>query len=168
MNKMGNPPDLKSAENPLHIHDIISILPHRYPFLLIDKVLYRKRPDDLEKGDWRGAELLAIKNMTINEPYFSGHFPENPIMPGVMIIETMAQAAALLVERPHPTQDKWNFVLGGIKRAKFHKPVRPGDCMHLHVELIKAKRGNTIYLFTVEALVDNIKKAEASLIAQMW
>ena len=172
MNKTG-PSDqlaLKSVKNPLNIHDIVSILPHRYPFLLIDKVLYRKRPDDLDHGNWKGSELLAIKNVTINEPYFSGHFPDNPIMPGVMIIETMAQAAALLVEQPHPNQGKWNFVLSRIEKAKFHKPVQPGDCMHLHVQLIKAKRlgGNTIYLFTVEALVDDIKKATSQITAQMW
>lgn len=155
-------------KSPLDIRDIISILPHRYPFLLIDKVLHRKRPNDLEKGNWKGASLLAIKNVTINEPYFSGHFPDNPIMPGVMIIEVMAQAAALLVERPHPSREKWNFALGGVKKARFYKPVCPGDCMHIHVEILNAKRGNTIYFFDVKTLVDNIKKAEASIIAQMF
>ena len=116
-----------SDKNPLDIRDIISILPHRYPFLLIDKVLHRKRPADLEKGNWKGANLLAIKNVTINEPYFSGHFPDNPIMPGVMIIEAMAQAAALLVERPHPSREKWDFALGGVKKARFYKPICPGE-----------------------------------------
>ena len=157
-----------SGKNTLDIHNIISILPHRYPFLLVDKVLHRKRPDDLEKGDWKGSQLLAIKNVTINEPYFSGHFPDNPIMPGVMIIETMAQAAALLVERPHPNKEKWDFALGSVKKARFYKPIYPGDCMQIHVEILSAKRNNTVYFFKVKTLVDDIKKAEASITAQMF
>ena len=152
----------------LDISDIIAILPHRYPFLLIDKVLKRERPDDLEKGDWKKAHLIAIKNVTFNEPYFPGHFPGNPIMPGVMIIEAMAQAAALLVERPHPSRDKWNFALGGIKKARFYKPICPGDCMQIHVNILNAKINNTVYFFEVKTLVDEVKKAEASITAQMF
>ncbi len=156
------------GKNSLDTCDIISILPHRHPFLLVDKVLQRRRPDNLEKGDWKGAYLLAVKNVTINEPYFPGHFPDSPIMPGVMIIEAMAQAAALLVERPHPSKDKWSFVLGGIKKARFYKPVCPGDCVQMHVNILNAKRNNTVYLFEVKALVDDVKKAEATITAQMF
>ena len=159
---------MESDQNTLDICDITSILPHRYPFLLVDKVLQRKRPNDLERGDWKGASLLAIKNVTINEPYFPGHFPNNPIMPGVMIIEAMAQAAALLVERPHPSKDKWDFALGGIKKARFYKPICPGDCMQIHVHILNAKRNNTVYFFEVKTLVDDIKKAEAYITAQMF
>ncbi len=151
----------------MNIHDVISILPHRYPFLLIDRVLDRQRPDDLENGNWKGAKLLAIKNVTINEPFFVGHFPNNPIMPGVMILEAMAQAAALLLERPHPEGGKWNFFLGGVQKARFYKPVLPGDTLHLHVELLKAKQNNTVYLFKCCVVVDDIKKAEATMTAQI-
>lgn len=147
----------------LDIHKVMGILPHRYPFLLVDKVLSRKRPEDLERGDWTGATLVAVKNVTINEPYFVGHFPENPIMPGVIMIETMAQAAALLVERPHLKGQ--NFVLSAIKGAKFRKPVIPGDCLHLQVALKKVK--GVVYLFDIAGFVGQVKKAEATLMAQI-
>ena len=155
------------SKDPLNVHQIMNILPHRYPFLLVDQVLYRRRPDNLEDGDWKGAKLLALKNVTINEPYFAGHFPHAPIMPGVMVLEAMAQAAVLLVERPHPNGEKWNFVLSGIRDARFRKPIVPGDCLHLHVELKKIKVNHTVYLFACQALVGDIKKAEAHILAHI-
>ena len=99
-------------EKNISIDQIMAALPHRYPFLLIDKVRSRIRPEDLE-GDWKGAQVIGIKNVTMNEPFFPGHFPGNPIMPGVKIVEAMAQACAMLVERPRSDGRKWNFYIGG-------------------------------------------------------
>lgn len=129
--------------------DIINItkyLPHRYPFLLIDKVL----SFDI------GKNLSAIKNVTINEPFFTGHFPAKPIMPGVLIVEALAQAAAILAYRSLERQDpeKTLFYLGSIDRARFKKIVVPGDQLLLHIQ-ITAHRNN-IWKFSGQALVDNM------------
>src|SRR5271168_1725064 len=109
----------------LDIHDILKILPHRYPFLLIDRVLELKRKQ----------RIVAIKNVTINEPFFNGHFPGLPIMPGVLIVEAMAQAggALLLTE----VEDRSNKIVlfTGIERARFRHPVSPGDQLRLELEL---------------------------------
>jgi 3-hydroxyacyl-[acyl-carrier-protein] dehydratase len=109
----------------LDIHDILKILPHRYPFLLIDRVLDLKRKE----------RIVAIKNVTINEPFFSGHFPGLPIMPGVLIVEAIAQAGgALLLTEVEDRNDKV-MVFTGIERAKFRRPVSPGDQLRLEVEV---------------------------------
>src|SRR3984893_13293866 len=109
----------------LDIHEILKILPHRYPFLLIDRVLELKRKES----------IVAIKNVTINEPFFAGHFPGLPIMPGVLIVEAIAQAggALLLTE----VEDRTNkvMVFTGIERAKFRRPVSPGDQVRIEVEV---------------------------------
>jgi 3-hydroxyacyl-[acyl-carrier-protein] dehydratase len=109
----------------LDIHDILKILPHRYPLLLIDRVLELKRKE----------RIVAIKNVTINEPFFNGHFPGLPIMPGVLIVEAIAQAggALLLTE----VEDRTNkvMVFTGIERAKFRRPVSPGDQIRIEVEV---------------------------------
>src|SRR6202047_3395425 len=109
----------------LDIHDIMRILPHRFPFLLIDRVI------DLE----RRQRIVAIKNVTINEPFFAGHFPNLPIMPGVLIVEAIAQAGgALLLTEVEDRGDKL-MMFTGIERARFRRPVVPGDQLRLEVEL---------------------------------
>src|SRR5579871_5167035 len=109
----------------LDIHEILKILPHRYPLLLIDRVLELKRKES----------IVAIKNVTINEPFFNGHFPGLPIMPGVLQIEAMAQAACLAFQRQgDPPMD---YFIAGIRDAKFRRPVVPGDVLTLHAEIVK-------------------------------
>jgi 3-hydroxyacyl-[acyl-carrier-protein] dehydratase len=109
----------------LDIHDILKILPHRYPFLLIDRVLELKRKQ----------RIVALKNVTINEPFFNGHFPGLPIMPGVLIVEAIAQAGgALLLTEVEDRTDKV-MVFTGIERAKFRRPVSPGDQLRIEVEV---------------------------------
>jgi len=121
------PPDEAPApKTALDIHDILKILPHRYPFLLIDRVLELKRKES----------IVAIKNVTINEPFFNGHFPGLPIMPGVLIVEAIAQAGgALLLTEVEDRTDKV-MVFTGIERAKFRRPVSPGDQLRIEVEVM--------------------------------
>ncbi len=114
---------------------ILDFLPHRYPFLLVDRII------SLE-----GDKLKAIKNVSFNEPFFLGHFPENPVMPGVLIIEALAQAGGLLLlDKLEGKFTKENSVmfLGGVEKARFKKPVIPGDVLELEVELIFFRRGVT-------------------------
>ncbi len=141
----------------MDIHEILKRLPHRYPFLLVDRVL------ELE----RGKRLLALKNVTMNEPYFVGHFPHRPVMPGVMILEALAQAAAILAfdnldVRP---DNKTVFYFAGIDRARFKRPVEPGDQLMLHVTLDRMKAG--IVKFTAAAHVGEVIAAEAGLMCTM-
>lgn len=141
----------------MDIHEILKRLPHRYPFLLVDRVL------ELE----RGKRLLALKNVTMNEPYFVGHFPHRPVMPGVMILEALAQAAAILAfdkldVRP---DNKTVFYFAGIDRARFKRPVEPGDQLMLHVTLDRMKAG--IVKFTTAAHVGEVLAAEADLLCTM-
>lgn len=134
----------------LDIKQIISILPHRYPFLLVDRVLEM----DLEKG-----YILAQKNVTINESFFQGHFPEVPIMPGVLILEALAQAGGILVHLKN-TGDKIAILLS-VKQAKFRLPVKPGDVLHLRGQgLHFSSKGGRI---KAEALVDDKVAAEAEI-----
>jgi 3-hydroxyacyl-[acyl-carrier-protein] dehydratase len=141
----------------IDIHEILKRLPHRYPFLLVDRVL------ELE----RGKSLRALKNVTMNEPFFVGHFPHRPVMPGVMILEALAQAAAILAfdnidVRP---DDNTVFYFAGIDRARFKRPVEPGDQLMLHVTLDRIKSG--IVKFTTEARVGDAVVAEAELMCTM-
>jgi 3-hydroxyacyl-[acyl-carrier-protein] dehydratase len=113
----------------LDIEKILKILPHRYPFLLIDKVL------ELEKG----KSIVAIKNVTYNEHFFQGHFPQKKVMPGVLILEALAQAGGILVYQSIPDPKKTLVFLSTINNAKFRRPVVPGDQLRLEVEIIKLK-----------------------------
>jgi 3-hydroxyacyl-[acyl-carrier-protein] dehydratase len=139
--------------NSLDIYDILKHLPHRYPFLLIDRVL------DYEPG----KSLIAIKNVTHNEPHFPGHFPNRPIMPGVLILEALAQATGILAfktaDRIPDDNSLYYFV--GIDNARFKQPVEPGDQLRLEVEFVKQMRG--IWKFKGQALVDGKVVCSADL-----
>lgn len=139
--------------NRLDINEILEYLPHRYPFLLIDRVV------DFEPN----VSLRAIKNVTVNEPFFPGHFPQHPIFPGVLIMEALAQATGILALK---SQDKKAdgsslYYFAGIDNARFKKPVIPGDQLLLEVKVIKAKRG--IWKFSGVASVDGTLAASADL-----
>ncbi|MFZ0734588.1 MAG: 3-hydroxyacyl-ACP dehydratase FabZ [Candidatus Sulfotelmatobacter sp.] len=141
------------------IHEILRILPHRYPFLLIDRVLELKRKE----------RIVAIKNVTINEPFFNGHFPGLPIMPGVLIVEAIAQAGgALLLTEVEDRSDKV-MVFTGIERARFRRPVGPGDQLRLEVELRGWREvpGMTAAKMHGVALVGDKKVAEATVSCQL-
>jgi 3-hydroxyacyl-[acyl-carrier-protein] dehydratase len=132
---------------------VLKHLPHRYPFLLIDRVLSCEP----------GKTLVALKNVTINEPFFVGHFPRYPVMPGVMIVEALAQASALLSFRTMQAQvdDESVYYFVGIDKARFKKPVMPGDALRLEVSLQRHMRG--IWKFWGEARVDGVLVSEAEL-----
>ena len=137
----------------MDIQEILEHLPHRYPFLLVDRVL------DLVPN----KSIHAYKNVTINEPFFVGHFPHHPVMPGVLIMEALAQAAGILSfksmdEKPSPDTV---FYFAGIDEARFKKPVVPGDQLHLHIELERQMRG--VWKFKAEARVDGLLAATAKL-----
>jgi len=137
----------------MDIQDILQHLPHRYPFLLIDRVTEFTA----------GESLTGYKNVTYNEPFFQGHFPERPVMPGVMILEAMAQATGLLAFRTVERGAKREslYFLVGIDKARFKKPVEPGDQLILRADLKRAKRG--IWVFSCEASVDGKRVASAEI-----
>lgn len=137
----------------MDIHAILESLPHRYPFLLVDRVL------ELEPG----KSIVALKNVTINEPFFPGHYPHHPVMPGVLIIEAMAQVAALLSFHSMEQQpdEKTVYYFAGIDGARFKRPVSPGDQLIFKVELVRSMRG--LYKFKAIAEVDGQLTAEAEL-----
>lgn len=135
----------------VQILDILRLLPHRYPFVMVDRII-----------DIRGEESgIGIKNVTINEPQFLGHFPENPVMPGVLVIEGMAQTAAVLVLRLVKAEQKRAMFLLTIDRAKFRKPTLPGDRLEYHVR--KTKHRRTMWWYWCEAKVGDTVVAEAEL-----
>jgi 3-hydroxyacyl-[acyl-carrier-protein] dehydratase len=141
----------------MDIHEILKLLPHRYPILLVDRVL------SIEKG----KSIKALKNVTINEPFFVGHFPRRPVMPGVLVVEAMAQTAALLSfasldQRP---DDNAVYYFAGIDRARFKRPVEPGDQLVMDVELIRSKGG--IYKFKGAARVGEQVACEAEIMCTM-
>ena len=137
----------------MDIQDILEHLPHRFPFLLVDRVL------ECEPG----KSLKAIKNVSVNEPFFTGHFPGRPIFPGVLIMEALAQATGILAFKTTGKKPDGSslYFFAGIDNCRFKQPVVPGDQMVLEVELVKAKRG--IWKFNAEAKVDGKVVASAEL-----
>ncbi len=139
----------------IDVKGILKLLPHRYPFLLVDRVV------ELEKG----KKIVAIKNVTFNEPFFMGHFPDYPVMPGVLVVEAMAQAGALLAINSVDGVDIENSVIYfmGIDSARFRKPVIPGDQLILKGELLKLKKN--ICKLKAEAYVEDKLVADAILLS---
>lgn len=141
----------------MDIHEILRQLPHRYPILLVDRVL------ELEQG----KRIRSLKNVTINEPFFTGHFPHRPVMPGVLMLEALAQTAALLsfvTEGESPDKNSV-YYFAGIDSARFKRPVEPGDQLIMDVELIRQKAG--IYKYKGTVRVDDQIACEAELMCTM-
>jgi len=139
------------------IHAIMEALPHRYPFLMVDRVL----------ACAAGESLSAIKNVSINEPFFQGHFPQRPVMPGVLLIEAMAQASGLLA---FETEGEWPegnkiFYLVGADKVRFKRPVEPGDQLRIDTSIIRRRRG--IWVFQARASVNDLTVAEAEILCTM-
>ena len=145
---------LSSVTNQLSSEKILGLLPHRYPFALVDKVIEHIP----------GERAIAVKNVTINEPQFQGHFPERPIMPGVLIVESMAQVGGIIVTQMAHLP-KGLFVFAGINNVKFRKPVVPGDRLIINVEKTR-ERGN-VFKFDGKVYVEEIVVAEASFSAMI-
>ena len=135
----------------MDIHDITKMLPHSYPFLLLDRV------EHIEDG----VSITGYKNITFNEPCFTGHFPERPIMPGVMIIEALAQLSGILAMRALPDAQNNIFFLAGVNQAKFKKIVIPGDKLQLHSVVTKQK--SKIWKFACQATVDGALACSAEI-----
>ena len=137
----------------MDIHQVLRKLPHRYPILLVDRVL------ELDKG----VRIRALKNVTVNEPFFTGHFPHRPVMPGVLMLEALAQAAAILsfeTEGAVP-DDNTIYYFAGIDGARFKRPVEPGDQLVLEVTLLRTKA--RVYKYAARATVDGELAVEAEL-----
>ena len=145
------------TEDKLDIQEVMRVLPHRYPFLLIDRVISCDP----------GKELVALKNVTMNEPFFIGHFPNYPVMPGVLIIEAMAQASAILAFKSFELTrgDNSVFYFVGIDEARFKRPVTPGDQLIIKAQIVRNLRG--IWKFTGQAYVDDALVSEATLMCTM-
>lgn len=138
----------------LDVNDIRRILPHRYPFLLVDRIV------ELEP-----ERIVGIKNVTANEPFFTGHFPDFPVMPGVLIVEAMAQAAGVLVLRSIPDRDEKLVFLVSVDAARFRKPVVPGDTLRLEMTVIKRK--GSVAKMAGRATVDGLLVAEAEVMCKL-
>lgn len=138
----------------LDIDEIRRILPHRYPMLLVDRIL-----------EMTSEKIIGIKNVTTNEPFFAGHFPDYPVMPGVLIVEALAQTAGVLVLGNIPDRDNYLVFLVSIDYAKFRKPVRPGD--QLRMELTVLKRKGTVAKMAGRATVEGVLVAEAEVMCKL-
>ena len=152
MNEAGKP--LKSVES-VDIQKILEMLPHRYPFLLVDRIIEIN-------DDYSG---IGMKNVTANEPHFMGHFPEQPIMPGVLIVEGMAQAAGTIALIKEASDVAKRVYFMSINEAKFRRPVVPGDTLYYHLRLLQRRR--QVWRFAGEALVNGEKVAEAEMTAMI-
>ena len=151
-----NDPNPLSEQGVADIHRVLAMIPHRYPMLMVDRVV------DLVTD----KSATGIKNVTANEPYFQGHFPSRPVMPGVMIVEAMAQTAAVLVVHTLGDQTEGKLVyFMSIDKARFRKPVEPGDTMRIHVTR-EHHRGN-VWKFSAQAKVEGELVAEASCTAMI-
>ena len=146
----------KEVVRQIGINEILTMIPHRYPFLLVDKV-------DIIKPN---EEAIGLKNVTKNEPQFTGHFPENPVMPGVLIIEAMAQTAAVTVMSNQEEGHKKSVFFMSVENAKFRKPVLPGHQLKMHV--VKEQERRNDYRFRGEATVDGALHAEAVFTAMIF
>jgi 3-hydroxyacyl-[acyl-carrier-protein] dehydratase len=138
----------------LDVNEIRQILPHRYPFLLVDRIL------ELDE-----ERIVGIKNVTANEPFFMGHFPDFPVMPGVLIVEAMAQTAGVLVLKSIPERDSKLVLLVSIDGAKFRRPVVPGD--QLRIEMTVIKRKGSVAKMAGKATVDGLLVAEAEVMCKL-
>ncbi|MDR0588177.1 MAG: 3-hydroxyacyl-ACP dehydratase FabZ [Burkholderiales bacterium] len=148
--------DTTNTNTSMDINEIRTILPHRYPFLLVDKILA------YEKGKW----IRGIKNVTINEPFFGGHFPAYPVMPGVLVIEALAQVSVILAYKSETTGGAGGIILfAGIDEARFKRQVLPGDTLVLEAEMIRTVRG--VGKYSVRALADDKIVCEAVLMAAL-
>lgn len=148
----------QAAMSCMDIHEIMQLLPHRYPFLLIDRVVECSAgPEDQTKS------LVAIKNVSVNEPFFQGHFPQRPVFPGVLIMEALAQATGLLSFKAGEVEpnEKTLYYFVGIDKARFKRVVEPGDQLRLEVAMIKSKR--RIWVYDAKATVDGEVAATAEL-----
>jgi len=139
----------------LNIEKILKTLPHRYPFLLVDRVL------EMEKG----KSLVAIKNVTYNEEFFQGHFPDLRVMPGVLILEALAQAGGLLIYNSIPDPERKIFFLSKVDKAKFRKPVVPGDQLRFEIEMLRLK--NRYCHYKGKAFVEGELAAECEVVASL-
>ena len=156
MDDKAQPPQGTGQRSPIDIHRIMQMIPHRYPFLMIDRV------EDvvLDVG------CVGVKNVTINEPYFQGHFPERPVMPGVLIIEAMAQTAAVFVVETLGQSSEGKLVyFMTIDEARFRKPIVPGDRIMIHCK--KERSRGPVWKFSAQAKVDGVLCAEATYSAMI-
>ncbi len=144
------------SETVIDIDEIITLIPHRYPMLLVDRVVHFEQ----------GKKIVALKNVTINEPHFVGHFPTKPVMPGVLIIEAMAQSSAILVVKSLGQEMHGKLVyFMSIDDAKFRKPVTPGDSLYFHVQTLQSR--GSVWKMKCESYVQDKKVAEAIVTAKI-
>lgn len=147
---------LEPGKSVLEVEELMQLLPHRYPMLMVDRLI------DIKPGE----SAIGVKNVSINEPFFAGHFPQKPVMPGVLIIEAMAQAAAAFVAYTEQIDTEGKIVLFmGVDRSRFRKPVAPGDQLLLHVKT--TQRRPPVWRFEGEGVVDGKRVADAQFAAML-